>query len=258
MLITTGLAVCLFGIVFLAIPKGFIIVPDKQSMTLTSYRYPALEINITSDESSVLMRSLRWKRPHPQKKPSQNPDYIIIMRDERMLIWRTLGRGYLAREHLGFDLPPSACRCLDLPIARLETEAAERYGELMEWKEVQKYFPKYQTAEITDCVTGMKFLVQRRAGTYHADCQPLTLEDTRIMKKIYGGKWSWARRAIIVSTSGRRIAASMAGQPHGAGAIAGNGFPGHFCIHFWKSRVHRSGQTDLRHQREVLKASGSN
>ena len=52
------------------------------------------------------------------------------------------------------------------------------------------------------------------------------------MKEIYG-EWSWERRAIIVVVGGRRIAASMAGMPHGAGLIKDNDFPGHFCVHFW-------------------------
>ena len=53
------------------------------------------------------------------------------------------------------------------------------------------------------------------------------------MKTIYQGKWSWQRKAIIVELEdGRRLAASMHGMPHGAGAIRGNNFNGHFCVHF--------------------------
>ncbi len=39
------------------------------------------------------------------------------------------------------------------------------------------------------------------------------------MKEIYGGKWSWKRRAIIVIHQDQWIAASMHGMPHGAGVM---------------------------------------
>ncbi|WP_380630371.1 hypothetical protein [Saccharococcus thermophilus] len=103
--------------------------------------------------------------------------------------------------------------------------------------------------------TGLQFRVQRRAGNKHADVQPLTRRDTQIMKKIYNGRWSWNRRAIIVLVGDQMIAASMNGMPHGAGAIK-NGFPGHFCIHFWGSTTHRSGKMDPAYQLMILKAGG--
>jgi hypothetical protein len=98
--------------------------------------------------------------------------------------------------------------------------------------------------------------VQRRGGSKHADCQPLTAEDTAVMRKIYGGQWSWARRAIVVSLDGKHMAASMNGMPHGAGAIKNNDFDGHFCIHFLNSRTHESNKLDSAHQAMVKKAAG--
>ena len=96
----------------------------------------------------------------------------------------------------------------------------------------------------------------RRAGTEHADVQPLTKEDTEIMKTIYQGKWSWQRKAIIVELEdGRRLAASMHGMPHGAGAIRGNNFNGHFCIHFLGSTTHGSKKPNTAHQIMVWKAA---
>lgn len=130
------------------------------------------------------------------------------------------------------------------------------YGESLHWTEVQKLLPKKGTATVTDFETGLSFRVQRRGGTYHADVQPLTVVDTITMKKIYGGQWSWRRRAVIVEVNGRRIAASMNGMPHGAGAIKGNNFPGHFCIHFVGSKVHKSNVQDLAHQLMIAKAAG--
>lgn len=143
---------------------------------------------------------------------------------------------------------------LDL-IALYKQQAQEMYGELLVWEEVNHLFPKYATARVTDIYTGLSFTVQRREGSAHADVQPLTAADTAVMKKIYGGQWSWDRRGIIVEIGGYRIAASMHGMPHGGGKIVDNNFPGHFCIHFLGSYVHGGGM-DERHHREILKAAG--
>ena len=75
------------------------------------------------------------------------------------------------------------------------------------------------------------------------------------MKEIYGGSWSWDRRAVILTVDGTRIAASMNGMPHGQGALQNN-FPGHFCIHFAGSTTHGSRDVDLGHMLMIAKASG--
>ena len=129
------------------------------------------------------------------------------------------------------------------------------YGTLLVWEEVDKIFPMFTNAKITDIYTGTSFNVQRREGSSHVDVQPLTAEDTAVMKKIYGGRWSWERKGIIVEAGGCRIAASMNGMPHGSGKIDDNNFFGHFCIHFLGSTIH-SGGMDTRHHREILKAAG--
>lgn len=127
--------------------------------------------------------------------------------------------------------------------------------EMPNWQEVDYLLPKYSKFTVLDVETGKKFNVQRRAGSNHADVQPLTAKDTKIMKKIYGGKWSWRRRAIIVIHKEQWIAASMHGMPHGAGALKNN-FPGHFCIHFYGSTTHRTNNMDLSHMLMILKAAG--
>lgn len=127
--------------------------------------------------------------------------------------------------------------------------------EMLNWNEVNHILPKYSKFIVLDVETGKRFNVQRRAGSHHADVQPLTPKDTKIMKKIYGGNWSWKRRAIIVIHKNQWIAASMHGMPHGAGALKNN-FPGHFCIHFYGSTTHRTNSMDLSHMLMVLKASG--
>ncbi|WP_078434649.1 hypothetical protein [Metabacillus halosaccharovorans] len=127
--------------------------------------------------------------------------------------------------------------------------------ELPNWEEVKKVIPRQSTFTVIDVDTGKKFDVQRRAGSGHADVQPLTKEDTVIMKAIYNGNWSWRRRAVLIQVKDRLIPASMHGMPHGAGALQ-NGFPGHFCIHFSESKTHRTGKLDLSHHIMILKAAG--
>lgn len=136
-------------------------------------------------------------------------------------------------------------------------EATERqYGRLLRWQEADRIFYRNCVFTVQDVETGLTFRVQRRAGHDHADVQPLTREDSKVMKLIYGGKWSWKRRAIVVRAGDERIAASMNGMPHGGDGIPDNGFSGHFCIHFLDSTTHKSAVPDVAHQMMVYKAAG--
>lgn len=133
---------------------------------------------------------------------------------------------------------------------------AQVFGAALSWTQASQYFPRMGYATVVDLETGMLFKVQRRAGSDHADVQPLTRDDTSVMKAIYGGTWSWDRRAILVVTDSARIAASMNGMPHGKGALPNN-FNGHFCIHFLGCTTHRSSALDHSHQLMVSKAAGA-
>jgi len=134
---------------------------------------------------------------------------------------------------------------------------AQHYGELLPWQEAKSVIPRKANLTVVDLETGLRFNAQRRAGSSHADVQPLTKADSETMKEIYGGKWSWHRRAILVIANGRTLAASMHGMPHGGDGIPDNGFRGHFCIHFQGSATHGKGNIDLGHQLMVAKASGT-
>lgn len=134
--------------------------------------------------------------------------------------------------------------------------APSKYGQPLPWGEVTQMFPRYVAAVVEDLETGKRFEVTRRGGSYHADVQPLTAEDTKTMREIFSQGWTWRRRAIIVEIGGQRIAASMNGMPHGSGLIQGNDFSGHFCLHFLGCKVHKSGKVDPAHQMMVWKAAG--
>ncbi|KUO69347.1 MAG: peptidoglycan-binding protein [Clostridia bacterium BRH_c25] len=156
---------------------------------------------------------------------------------------------------------------------------ARQTNYLLPWfNEVSKIFKIGTTATVYDIETGLSFKVKRTYGTNHADCEPLTANDTKIMKKIYNGSWSWGRRAIIATVGSTKIAASMNGMPHagrdnkpankyitsrsggyGAGtnldAVKGNGMDGQFCIHFSGSKTHGTNRVDSGHQAMVKKAA---
>ncbi|WP_366921968.1 hypothetical protein MFMK1_002394 [Metallumcola ferriviriculae] len=134
--------------------------------------------------------------------------------------------------------------------------SSETFAPLTPWSKAEKIFSRKAKAKITDLETGLSFWVQRRGGTYHADVQPLTKEDTIIMKNIFHSRWTWKRRAIIVEAGSQKMAASMNGMPHGQGAINQNNFPGHFCIHFYNSLTHGSRSRDPAHHVMMLKAAG--
>lgn len=152
-----------------------------------------------------------------------------------------------------YELPGDMSRALAAMAAGL---AKAHYGKPLSWPEANKLMPKGTVLPITDLETGLTFLGQRRAGSAHMDVQPLTKADTAIMKTIYGGQWSWRRRAVLVGSPQGLAGASMHGMPHGGDGIPDNDFSGHFCIHFAGSVTHGSSHSDPAHQAMVHKASG--
>lgn len=153
---------------------------------------------------------------------------------------------------------------------------------LLPWFEnVENIFYIGAIAKVIDVDTGLSFYVKRTYGYNHADVETLTAIDTNILKNIYGGEWSWERRAIIVIINGKHIAASMNGMPHagredlpaetwvndwrsggyGPGynldKIKNNNFEGHICIHFLNSKTHGTNKVDEKHLTMVYKAARS-
>jgi len=128
---------------------------------------------------------------------------------------------------------------------------------MMPWFDgVEDIFHRGMVVKVTHVNTGLTFYARRFGGRFHADSEPLTVEDTEVLRRIYGGGFSWRREAILVEIGGRRIAASMNGMPHGGEFIQDNNFQGHFCIHFYGSFLHETGRRDAEHQAMVRYAAG--
>lgn len=151
-------------------------------------------------------------------------------------------------------------------------------AELLDWwSEVSKIFKIGMEAKVTDVRTGETFRIVRTYGGNHADCEAKTSADSKKIKEIWGGSWSWERRPVIIETGGRRIAASIAAMPHagvdkspankyissrsggyGRGAnldkIKNNGMSGVIDVHFLNSRTHGTNRVDSKHQAAVKEA----
>lgn len=127
--------------------------------------------------------------------------------------------------------------------------------ELIGWFDGgMQIFSKNTQAVVIDVETGISFNARRFGGTYHADSEPLTAQDTKILKELNNGIWTWDRRAIWVKIGDRYIAASMNNMPHMVNPTKTNNFNGHFCIHFLGSMVHETSAPCSRHQGKVMEA----
>ena len=170
---------------------------------------------------------------------------------------------------------------LTIPVHHIPVKSAPAgYGELLDWwSEVQYVVPIGAVFTVTDLATGKSFKAKRTVGSNHADCETMTAADTAKLKEIWGGSFSWNKRAVIITYNGRKIAASAAGMFHagnewaeagvwtdwrsdnyGPGInydyVKGNDASGHFDIHFYNSTKHNTGTVDTAHQANILKAAG--
>ena len=153
-------------------------------------------------------------------------------------------------------------------------------GEYLDWQNAARYIvPIGKIFTVTDFYTGQKFTVKRTLGANHADCEPLSSSDTAVMKKIWGGAFSWQSRPVLITCDGRTLAASAASFPHagndaapagkwtswrsgdyGSGEnydyVKGNNFDGHFDLYFKGCTSHNTGKTNESHEKNIRIAAG--
>ena len=136
----------------------------------------------------------------------------------------------------------------------------DRYGpRLLEWSYMRNNLPRNTPIMITDVRTGLTYWVQSFSHGNHADVFPVSAEDTEILRRTFGGRWSWDTRPIWVHYGGRKVAASINGMPHGGTTNRHNNMAGHICIHFRGSRTHSGSFTHERdHQNSVMEAYRAN
>ncbi|WP_152444647.1 hypothetical protein [Bacillus sp. THAF10] len=219
-----------------------------QAQTSTESRY-STKMSLPKEVKKAILRG-DWEKITYPVPPT---DIFITIKGKRKYAVDHQMNIYDVKEKKAIlILPNKAAKQLSKDMKKLYNK---HYGDLITWNEANSVLPRYSKFEVLDLDTGKSFHVQRRAGSYHADVQPLTKKDTKIMKEIYRGTWSWDRRAILILSEDEKYAASMHGMPHGAGALQ-NGFPGHFCIHFQDSITHKSRKMDHAHSIMIKKAAG--
>lgn len=169
-------------------------------------------------------------------------------------------------------------RLLGASLMKLSIETASNNSGDLDWfSEVKSIWDRGLNAVVTDVETGKSFEVKRTYGTNHADVEPLTKEDTNIIKDIWNG-FSWERRAVVVQLKEYTLAASMTAMPHagvdsahagnyvsnrsggyGRGynldAVKDNGANGVMDIHFKNSRTHSTNTLQKSMQDMVKKAA---
>lgn len=132
--------------------------------------------------------------------------------------------------------------------------------EVREWfaDDVNYLIPRGAVFTIKDVNTGMTFQASRYGGGKAMEAEPLTAEDTAVMKAIGNGKLDWKRHPILIQYNGRVYAASMTTKPIGReyfSHIRENEFEGIFSIHFKNSLLSTENKVDTGHQRAIEEAA---
>ncbi len=233
-------------------PSGF------QSALLTFHR-PGWDHAFLLIDKEGWVRTLEGALEGAEHNPGPPPDlldrHVLTLRSEagsRDLWIAHHGRVYDPEREVYLDALGLA-GLLSPQIFRLRDDF---FGQLIDWREVHRDFHYDSEALLEDLETGRTFRIFRYGGIDHADCEPLTALDTAIMEDIYGGEWSWRRRAVIIHLDGRRLAGSMTGMPHMGYKIDDNDFDGHFCLHFKGSVIHGPRNVDDAHHVMYHKAAG--
>lgn len=147
-------------------------------------------------------------------------------------------------------------------ITMMKSKTNNNFGDIYTWENAMRLWTVGTQGTLRDLATNKTFKIKYMAGSNHSDVEPLTVNDTNIMKSIYGS-WSWAndhkRPMILYFTKGGvnyQMAVSLTGMPHNIQTIIDNGFNGHTDMYFYNSLGHSNPVIDPVHQANILKANG--
>ncbi|MCL2396677.1 MAG: hypothetical protein FWC93_01290 [Defluviitaleaceae bacterium] len=124
------------------------------------------------------------------------------------------------------------------------TSTTQRNGniEKLPWRDMRQIMPTGTRIHVYDVRTSRTFYIRNFSNGNHADVEPINAQDTETLRAIYGGRWSWDARPVLVTFNGRTFAAAINGMPHGGSTISGNNFNGHICLHFYRSTTHNGNR----------------
>lgn len=129
---------------------------------------------------------------------------------------------------------------------------------LMWYTEIKPTIKSGQTVLVYEPASGSSFKLRLYSLGRHADSEPLTAEDTAIMKAAWGGTFSWNEKPVYVMLpNGTWCIASMHSMPHLSGSIKDNNFDGHLCVHFPRTLEETAvldPKNGIRHQKDIRKA----
>jgi len=129
-------------------------------------------------------------------------------------------------------------------------------GELINWSEVKGMLALGSSYLVTDYNSGTSFYLVYTGGENHAEMECKDAFDASVLRDVFGGEYSFFKRAVVVSINGKQIAASLQGYPHGTDEYAQNDMSGHVCLFFGGSLSHVGSLPDAEHQELVYKAAG--
>ncbi len=140
-----------------------------------------------------------------------------------------------------------------------EDSAPTHFGHLVDWFLDGKYLLRRNSVfTITDLQTGKVFSVKVLGGYNHADVEPLTANDTNVMKQLWAN-WEWTPRPVVIFKDGMNIAASLSGMPHSFDTTPDNGVVGHFDCYLKNSIPHGVDTSQVyvnQHYANVYTAAG--
>ena len=105
---------------------------------------------------------------------------------------------------------------------------------LLHWfRDIKPSIRAGQTITVYDPSSGLSWRLKLYSLGRHADCEPLTAEDTETMVKAFGGVHTWNQKAVYVKLpSGTWTVGATHDMPHLTGSVSDNNFNGHLCVHF--------------------------
>ncbi|WP_418789971.1 hypothetical protein [Phosphitispora sp. TUW77] len=185
-------------------------------VTKVQFISPEFESSWEITESDVIKRIARGVKDASEIKGAA-PEDVIIMKlfsQKETKVYSFASPEVIYDIVGGRCLKPSAELHGLLNIAARELRLRSPYGELLDWDKVQQHFLPGEKVKICDLDSKKSFMAVRKGGYSHADIQPISENDSNIIREIFGGNWSWKKRAVVVRDGEVKFAAVLTGMPH--------------------------------------------